>query len=293
MTINVTRPPTPTPTPRPVAPPDVVKTVGPAAYAALALAALALLGVLYLLLFRREVVREATTVVRRGIATATAPFLKERAVKRPQGQARAILVVIAGDDPNRQPIPLVRENTKLGRDAALADVIFEDPHVSRLHARIREEEPGRFNIYDEGSTSGTYVNDELVPMTGKWLDHGDEVDLGPIRLRFELAGATGGPTSTPPTEPLLRQHPETRTEEYHAAASGQATPPNEQTYSSPNTEPMNPDSFTAKKQPRQPDSQMPPAAGRWQQESGFVQSPQAAPQESDSGATQPYQDWQR
>ncbi len=291
--INIVRPPAPTPTPAPMAAPVIIKTVGPAAYAALALAALSLLGVLYLLIFRREVVREATSVVKRGIATATAPFLKERTAKRPQGQAHAVLIVLSSDDPNRQPIPLVRENTKLGRDAALADVIFEDPHVSRLHARIREEEPGRFNIYDEGSTSGTYVNDELVPMTGKWLDHGDEIDLGPIHLRFELAGVTSGPVSAPPTEPLHRYQPETPTEEYNPVGPNNATSRNREEYGAPDTEPMTPDSWAAKRQPQAPNSQRPPSADRREQKAGSGQSPQTATPESDPEHTQPYQDLQR
>jgi len=243
---------------------------------------------LYLLIFRREVVREATSAVKRGIATATAPFLKERTTKRPQGQARAVLVVVSGDDPNRQPIPLIRENTKLGRDSALADVLFEDRHVSRLHARIREEEPGRFNIYDEGSTSGTYVNDELVPMTGRWLDHGDEIDLGPVRLRFELAGASGVPSSVQPTDPLLRQQPESQTPVRYPAGQDMVAPPQAEYSSSPNTEPMNRESLVANRHSQMPDSQIPSSSGRWEQPSQSVQGADTATQEDNQEGTQPY-----
>lgn len=159
-------------------------------YLTLALSALVFSGVLYLIIiiFRRDVIRGATAVVKGGAAFATEPSVR-RTAGWSQTSSRAVLHVLSGDEPNRRPFPLIKGSTRLGRDAALVDVVFENPHVSRLHARI-EEEAGHFAIYDEGSTSGTYVNDVDVPVTGCVLQHNDCIDLGSVQLRFELPGAS-------------------------------------------------------------------------------------------------------
>jgi predicted component of type VI protein secretion system len=68
----------------------------------------------------------------------------------------------------------------------LAQVILNDRSVSRLHARITEEEAGRFVLYDEGSTSGSYVNYEPVGIKGQWLQHDDIVNLGRVKMQFKL-----------------------------------------------------------------------------------------------------------
>jgi pSer/pThr/pTyr-binding forkhead associated (FHA) protein len=45
-------------------------------------------------------------------------------------------------------------------------------------------EGSRYRIYDAGSTSGTYVNDQPLPEYGKELLDGDEIQLGAVRLRY-------------------------------------------------------------------------------------------------------------
>ena len=77
---------------------------------------------------------------------------------------------------------------RLGREASLADVIFSDRSVSRLHARIAIAE-GVFKIFDEGSTSGTWVNFNQIPAEGGHeLKPGDMINLGRVQLRFQLRG---------------------------------------------------------------------------------------------------------
>lgn len=72
----------------------------------------------------------------------------------------------------------------LGRSAAQSDIVFkDDPTVSRMHATIaREGNDSR--IFDEQSTSGTWVNEQRVPDYGLQLMDGDEIRLGAVRLRF-------------------------------------------------------------------------------------------------------------
>ena len=59
-------------------------------------------------------------------------------------------------------IELTSQHTKLGREPSLVDVVFADRSVSRLHPRISEEHEGEYVLYDEGSSSGTYVNFKQV-----------------------------------------------------------------------------------------------------------------------------------
>jgi pSer/pThr/pTyr-binding forkhead associated (FHA) protein len=73
---------------------------------------------------------------------------------------------------------------RLGRSPSQADIVFEnDITVSRLHASIVLEAEG-FRIYDEGSTSGTWVNEQPVNQQGQKLVDGDEIRLGAAVLRF-------------------------------------------------------------------------------------------------------------
>ena len=76
--------------------------------------------------------------------------------------------------------------TRLGRSPQQSDIAFEnDVTVSRLHATITWD--GEiYHIYDEQSTSGTWVNDQQVVNYGLQLLDGDEIYLGKVALRFHI-----------------------------------------------------------------------------------------------------------
>jgi pSer/pThr/pTyr-binding forkhead associated (FHA) protein len=76
--------------------------------------------------------------------------------------------------------------TRIGRSPAQADVTFEnDITVSRLHASIIYSE-GEHRLYDEGSTSGTLLNEQPVPEYGAPLIDGDEIRFGAVRVIFHM-----------------------------------------------------------------------------------------------------------
>lgn len=62
-----------------------------------------------------------------------------------------------------------------------ADLIFDDPRVSRLHAQIRMVD-GRFVVFDLGSTGGTFVNGNRVQQ--RVLFRGDVLSLAGVDLIF-------------------------------------------------------------------------------------------------------------
>lgn len=79
---------------------------------------------------------------------------------------------------------LVKPVVRIGRSPAQSDVAFEnDITVSRLHASLHLE-GNHYRIFDERSTSGTWVNDQQVPEYGLQLMDGDEIHLGAVHLRY-------------------------------------------------------------------------------------------------------------
>lgn len=79
---------------------------------------------------------------------------------------------------------LGRAVEKIGRSPAQSNIAFEnDITVSRLHASLHLE-GSHYRIFDEGSTSGTWVNEQQVPEYGIQLIDGDEIHLGAVHLRY-------------------------------------------------------------------------------------------------------------
>lgn len=81
---------------------------------------------------------------------------------------------------NRQIIPLEKKITRLGRQLD-NDIVFNEEFVSRLHAEIRFEED-KYVLYDNGSTSGTFVNSQKIDRCV--LNSGDLIALASIQIMF-------------------------------------------------------------------------------------------------------------
>jgi len=140
--------------------------------------------------------RRATEIVTGTVKAITQPFVRSR---RGKPLAKLILVDSAGVPGLPSMIPLRENGTiKIGRDPDLVGVALNDQRVSRLHCRITDDASGGFRVWDEGSASGTSVNDEDVPMQGTVLRPGDLLAIGPIEYRFEID------ISQSDTEPYVR-----------------------------------------------------------------------------------------
>ncbi|MBC8252703.1 MAG: FHA domain-containing protein [Ardenticatenia bacterium] len=186
-------------------------------YAALGLGALALLLALVLLFYFRKPERRErfTETVKRSWDDATAPFRLDRG-KKQSGAVRARLVLLEGDGALPPVVDIRDAHTRLGRNPNLASLVIDDPRVSKYHCRIVEEADGTFRVTDEGSTSGTYVNYEIVPTgSGQVLHQGDILNIGPIAFRFEYGQGSEDATVTDETLKMAPSFPEQHPSQPH------------------------------------------------------------------------------
>lgn len=194
VSLHVKIPPTPTPTPMP-SPTPVEKVVERIvkrqttpitffSWFSIGLAAGAILLALFVYIKRPKVIGSMASGVTGVIKEVTEIFVPNRGATG-GGAARAYLIPVREDGGRGDSIPIRAQSVLLGRDPARAHIVFPDRSVSRLHARIVEEQDGVFYIYDEGSTSGTYVNYEQVTPKGRKLVPGDEIEMGRVRLIFQ------------------------------------------------------------------------------------------------------------
>ena len=100
----------------------------------------------------------------------------------------ATLVVCAGPDAGRN-FPLVRGNYTLGR-AGAADLVFADPDISRVHARLEVHEFG-VELSDLGSKNGVSVGGVALEGSTR-LGDGARFELGATEVEVSHPGARVG-----------------------------------------------------------------------------------------------------
>jgi FHA domain len=91
----------------------------------------------------------------------------------------------------------------VGREQGSADLVIEDPGVSRRHARFLAS-GGAVTVEDLGSSNGTFVNGERISGSVE-LGAGDEVQLGGTVLGIE--GADAATALMPPGTDATEEHP--------------------------------------------------------------------------------------
>ncbi len=91
----------------------------------------------------------------------------------------------------------------LGREQGSADLVIDDPGVSRRHARVLVDNGGVI-VEDLGSSNGTYVNGQRISGPVE-LGAGDEVQVGATVLGVE--GGTAATALMPPGAPATAEHP--------------------------------------------------------------------------------------
>ena len=187
MTVTAVRPDPPTSTPAPTATPSPVEQIVAVTSRItrddwlLILVGLGLLGLLLLLIrwWRRRATLTTSRRPRRQTAESETDL-------EPVDESLIATLQLVEDAPgNRTAIVLDADNMAVGRDHEVAQIVFGDSSVARLHARIRKRN-GRYWLYDEGSANGTFLNHNRLGLSPRQLQDGDEIRLGRLLLRFHL-----------------------------------------------------------------------------------------------------------
>jgi len=84
-------------------------------------------------------------------------------------------------------VPIDRDWMVIGRGRS-ADMVIAEPTISRAHAAVGYDGQ-EFFLQDLGSTNGTRVNGSRESRVA--LGDGDELQLGRLRLRIAIPGASG------------------------------------------------------------------------------------------------------
>lgn len=96
----------------------------------------------------------------------------------------------------RPPLTGLTDRLLIGRDPSCQLRLIE-PGVSDRHAAIERRADGWY-ICDLASVNGVRVNDR--PVTEQRLASGDRIEIGPVRLRFEIDHTAGQPRRWSPLQ---------------------------------------------------------------------------------------------
>lgn len=96
---------------------------------------------------------------------------------------RPLLHVTRGPGTGRVFPVSTQTATSIGR-ARENDVVLSDPTISSQHCRIRPAPGGGFEVFDLGSTNGTFVNER--PVRRQAVGLGDAIKVGETVLQFRL-----------------------------------------------------------------------------------------------------------
>ena len=106
--------------------------------------------------------------------------LEDRAVVGALPKNHAMLIVVAGPSKGSRFL-IDSDRTSIGRSSE-ADISLDDVTVSRSHAMITRLENGDYEIADQQSLNGTYLN--ATAITHSRLAVGDEIQIGKFRLTY-------------------------------------------------------------------------------------------------------------
>ncbi|KAA3657817.1 MAG: FHA domain-containing protein [Chloroflexi bacterium] len=182
-------PPTPTPiptiapTPTPTSPLETIPRDN------LILGGLALVLAVVILLFLGWLRRNRTILAapppQPRVKTAVSPPPSTETDEPPLGPHTALLELLDPDLLPEAELTLTQDNMLIGREESAAQLVLTDKTVAPLHARIRKRN-GRYWLYDEGSTSGTFLNHTRLGLAPRQLQNGDLIQIGRLRFHFRI-----------------------------------------------------------------------------------------------------------
>jgi pSer/pThr/pTyr-binding forkhead associated (FHA) protein len=94
----------------------------------------------------------------------------------------AYLEYLIGDERHETKLDTTENTVGRARDCTVQ--LLHDPELSRVHCTVRRDADGGFAVVDEGSTNGTFLNDEQVGNEPRALKEGDRIRIGTTVLVF-------------------------------------------------------------------------------------------------------------
>jgi len=99
-------------------------------------------------------------------------------------------------------LPVFEQEITFGSDPSSAIIALADPSVAKLHARLIKVSDEAFELEDEGSETGTWVNyKQLNPNQSGLIKEGDLVHFGRVGFRIQTTPPAGGPETD-----ILKEH---------------------------------------------------------------------------------------
>lgn len=126
-------------------------------------------------------VRAAIEIDRDAFTSRESRDLVAERVRESTSRAAVLLVFDSADHWEHD---LTEGSHRIGRSVT-ADILLEDPMVSRKHAVIERGHDG-IRVLDDRSLNGVLVNGERVELA-RTLGDGDEVQIGDFVLRLVLS----------------------------------------------------------------------------------------------------------
>lgn len=102
-------------------------------------------------------------------------------------EVAASLQYVRGGENLPERLSIIRDQPALfGRSKSVCDHVLDDVRVSRLHAKITQNDE-HFYIQDEGSSGGTFVNQQRLSVAEKLrLSDGDLINFNEVAYLFTL-----------------------------------------------------------------------------------------------------------
>ncbi|MBN1230565.1 MAG: FHA domain-containing protein [Anaerolineales bacterium] len=110
--------------------------------------------------------------------------------KKPEYKPNVFLIPYPpeeGDDSDYLPLDS-QEEILIGSNEAVVGILLNSPSIEPIHARIWQDKWGNFHIADNGTTARTWVNFDVVPVSGVEIENGDILHFGIVGFRFIQAG---------------------------------------------------------------------------------------------------------
>lgn len=104
----------------------------------------------------------------------------------PQAHATLSPLSKSYEDTDEAPIPIIEDEVTLGSDPKQVTYVLDEPSVAEVHTRLIRYNEGNYQIFDQDTIAGTWLNYSPISEEGTPIEHGDLVHIGRVGFRFTI-----------------------------------------------------------------------------------------------------------